>query len=251
MKYDLNGNYISDFIVSGYETSFSGSACFFDGYIYAHSDSDIYRIDPDTGTGTSVKPLYFGSVGAIASVDDGLMVVTSDGKNLVKLDKNISIHYYISKSYGTDTGDPVPGTPYYVLCFDDEHTFYTVVGTETSLYLVNYIIMSFEPDWFIESTVKTDEIYNRLASIENLTFDSNNYLQVNVKATVNPSNLDVALSTRASESTLSSILDKFDVVASKFGEAYLYNSTDGKSVYDHLKTIASAVVDGKFLAEWA
>ena len=64
---------------------------------------------------------------------------------------------------------------------------------------------------------------------------------MNVKATVNPSNLDVALSTRASESTLSSILDKFDVVASKFGEAYLYNSTDAKSVYDHLKDIAGKV----------
>jgi len=40
---------------------------------------------------------------------------------------------------------------------------------------------------------------------DKLTFDASNYLQVNVKATVNPSNLDVALSTRASESTLSAI----------------------------------------------
>jgi hypothetical protein len=40
---------------------------------------------------------------------------------------------------------------------------------------------------------------------DKLTFDDSNYLQVNVRATVNPSNLDVALSTRASEATLSAI----------------------------------------------
>jgi len=44
---------------------------------------------------------------------------------------------------------------------------------------------------------------------DKLTFDASNYLQVNVKATVNPSNLDVALSTRASESTLSGLSGKF------------------------------------------
>ena len=45
---------------------------------------------------------------------------------------------------------------------------------------------------------------------DKLTFDTSNYLQVNVKTTVNPSNLDVALSTRASESTLSAIKSKTD-----------------------------------------
>jgi hypothetical protein len=42
-----------------------------------------------------------------------------------------------------------------------------------------------------------------------LTFDTNNYLRVNVSTTVNPPNLDVALSTRASESTLSALSNKF------------------------------------------
>jgi hypothetical protein len=42
-----------------------------------------------------------------------------------------------------------------------------------------------------------------------LTFDANNYLRVNVSATVNPPNLDVALSTRASEATLSALSAKF------------------------------------------
>jgi len=44
---------------------------------------------------------------------------------------------------------------------------------------------------------------------DKLTFDASNYLQVNVKSTVNPSNLDVTLSTRASESTLSGLSGKF------------------------------------------
>ena len=48
---------------------------------------------------------------------------------------------------------------------------------------------------------------------DKLTFDTNNYLQVNVKALVNPSNLDVALSTRASESTLSAFSGKFPSAA--------------------------------------
>jgi len=46
-----------------------------------------------------------------------------------------------------------------------------------------------------------------------LTFDTNNYLRVNVSATVNPPNLDVALSTRASESTLSAFSGKFPSAA--------------------------------------
>jgi hypothetical protein len=48
---------------------------------------------------------------------------------------------------------------------------------------------------------------------DKLTFDTSNYLQVNVKALVNPPNLDVALSTRASESTLSALSGKFPSAA--------------------------------------
>ena len=52
------------------------------------------------------------------------------------------------------------------------------------------------------------------AKTDLLTFDANNYLRVNVSTTVNPPNLDVALSTRASESTLSALSGKFPSAAS-------------------------------------
>jgi len=42
-----------------------------------------------------------------------------------------------------------------------------------------------------------------------LSFDASGYLNVDVKTTINPPNLNVALSTRASESTLSSLTQKF------------------------------------------
>jgi hypothetical protein len=51
------------------------------------------------------------------------------------------------------------------------------------------------------------------AKTDLLTFDSNNYLRVNVSTIVNPPNLDVALSTRASESTLSAFSGKFPSAA--------------------------------------
>ncbi len=60
---------------------------------------------------------------------------------------------------------------------------------------------------------------------DKLTFDSSSYLYINAAVVANPSNLD---------KSLSSI---FDVVASEFGQAYLYNSTDGLSAYDQLKAI--------------
>jgi DNA-binding FrmR family transcriptional regulator len=63
------------------------------------------------------------------------------------------------------------------------------------------------------------------AQTDKLTFDTSNYLQVNVKATVNPSNLDVALSTRASESTLSGIKAGTDYLDDIYGRLDVALST--------------------------
>jgi len=65
----------------------------------------------------------------------------------------------------------------------------------------------------IDDRTLTD-IYNIASGIkaktDKLSFDVNSYLYVNVRSTVNPPNLDVALSTRASESTVSGIKTKTD-----------------------------------------
>lgn len=72
-------------------------------------------------------------------------------------------------------------------------------------------------------------VYDQAKAIRNktdkLTFDASSYLYVNAAVVANPPNLD---------KSLSSI---FDVVASEFGKTYLYNATDGLSVYDRLKSI--------------
>jgi len=84
----------------------------------------------------------------------------------------------------------------------------------------------------IDSRTLTD-IYDILNDIKaktnKLSFDGNNYLQVNVKSIVNPSNLDVALSTRASESTVSGIKSKTDKLTFD-GNSYLYVNIGADSV---------------------
>jgi len=58
------------------------------------------------------------------------------------------------------------------------------------------------------------DIYDMVSGIktktDKLSFDANSYLQVNVKSIVNPPNLDVQLSTRASETTLQDIKSQTD-----------------------------------------
>ena len=69
------------------------------------------------------------------------------------------------------------------------------------------------PDWtdltrtiLRESKIIGDDV--GLLKTADLSFDASGYLNVNVQVTANPSNLDVALSTRASESTLSAVDSK-------------------------------------------
>ena len=89
------------------------------------------------------------------------------------------------------------------------------------------------PSWFESSTKTTDDIYNKLGSVGIGNFPS-----------------WFTNSTKLTDDIVSAINSQIDTKTSVL-DSRLYNSTDGKSVYDHLKTIASAVVDGKFLAEWA
>jgi len=84
---------------------------------------------------------------------------------------------------------------------------------------------------------------------DKLTFDASSYLYVNAAVVANPSNLDVLLSTRASETTLSGLSDKFpsaaalsDTLANPtttiIGSALLgYNSAGG--VWERLQTDGS------------
>jgi len=80
--------------------------------------------------------------------------------------------------------------------------------TLTDLYNINNNILS-----KLDVSLSTRASEATLSAIKSktdlLSFDTNNYLQVNVKALVNPPALDVNLSTRASESTLSAFSGKF------------------------------------------
>ena len=117
-----------------------------------------------------------------------------------------------------------------------------------------------------------------LTDLYDKAYDSaNDRVKTAVESTVNPPNLDVALSTRASESTLSSILSQLDITLSALRDALkgagnkdfttleadteailaqlditlsnlrdtldsrLYNATDALSVYDHLKQIRNQI----------
>jgi hypothetical protein len=59
------------------------------------------------------------------------------------------------------------------------------------------------------------------ATARKIRTDSDGHLQIDVLTLANPSNLDVALSTRASESTLSSILTQLDITLSALRDALL------------------------------
>jgi hypothetical protein len=80
--------------------------------------------------------------------------------------------------------------------------------TLTDIYNVDNNILS-KLDVTLSTRASETTLSGIKTQIDKLTFDTNNYLQVNVKALVNPPALDVNLSTRASDSTLSAFSGKF------------------------------------------
>jgi len=80
--------------------------------------------------------------------------------------------------------------------------------TLTDLYNVSNSMLS-KLDVALSTRASETTLSGIKTQTDKLSFDSNNYLQVNVKALVNPPALDVNLSTRASESTLTALSNKF------------------------------------------
>ncbi|RLB80324.1 MAG: hypothetical protein DRH17_12220 [Deltaproteobacteria bacterium] len=81
---------------------------------------------------------------------------------------------------------------------------------------------------YIDPAYLKDKLASMDTQIGKMTFDGSSYLYVNAAVVANPSNLDVALSTRASESTLSSVNSGISGIKTQTdkltfdGSSYLY-----------------------------
>jgi len=205
-KYDLETGTLLDskeFTVDDAHSIFDFTYSTIHEKLYCVSGWLVYTIDPSTWEIEDKIKIPESSENAICFVGDSFYLVTSDGELFTKLDKNLDTEYHLSQDFLNTIANRISQkygllVTLYIstMVFTDENTFYIRGwdGINSKGYIFRFTILAKSPDWWINSTKTTDDIYDRLANITKLTFDDSNYLQVNVKATVNPSNLDIALS---------------------------------------------------------
>ena len=169
-------------VVSQYSEKIQ-DAHYFNGILYVYLTNFVVKINLSTSTAIVEPTTIYTELCDAGSKNYFLFKVS--GKNVYKVDEDNEV----------DTKFSLATNPYEMLGVIDDNTivFIELANGEQPVFYV-YSVVSKVPDWWVNSAKTTDDIYNRLANITSLTFDANNYLQVNVKDTVNPSNLDVALS---------------------------------------------------------
>ena len=248
-KYDLEAGTLLDskeFTVDDAHYIFDFTYSTIHEKLYCVSGWLVYTIDPSTWEIEDKIKIPESSENAICFVGDSFYLVTSDGELFTKLDKNLDTEYHLSQDFLNTIANRI-SQEYGLLVtlfistmvFTDENTFYIRGwdGINSKGYIFRFTILATSPDWWINSTKTTDDIYSKLDSIGG-----------NIGITNFPTWFTD--STKLTDDIINAINSQIDTKTSVL-DSRLYNSTDSKSVYDHLKTIASAVVDGKFLAEWA
>ena len=146
-------------------------AHYFNGILYVYLTNFVVKINLSTSTAT-VEPTTIYTELCDAGGKNYFLFKVS-GKNVYKVDEDNEV----------DTKFSLPTNPYEMLGVIDDNTivFIELANGEQPIFYV-YSVVSKVPDWWVNSAKTTDDIYNRLANITNLTFDANNYLKINLSA---------------------------------------------------------------------
>jgi len=190
-------------------------AVYFNGKLYVIA-GEFGTIEWDVENNTA-SVLY----GQLISGTDGEYIYYYDWDDTIERKKD---YYTLVNTY---TFKQQPNVEKMLFAFAPDDTMYVIIKftTITTPFIYKYTLSQKPPKWFVNSTRTTDDIYDKLSSIGG-----------NISVTNFPAWF--TSSTKKTDDIVTTITTQIDTKTSVI-DSRLYNSTDGKSVYDHLKAIAT------------